>query len=248
MPAQCAFCPEPANKSGEHLWSEWMKQLSPGRKHFAIKDQNRKVIKSWVKPELDWTAKVVCETCNNEWMGNIENDHAKPSMSELIAGKLDIPIDQKRANSIALFGFKTAVILDYVQRKPTPEPFFEESARYEFRKSLTIPYNVDMWLTGFASPGRGEVNTLYGEASPRPGKNLQLYVCTYAVEHLVIQIVSHKAKGIRDVATKHDFAAIPFWPTIEDNFMWPPADVLRTVEDFDAFSDRWKTVDIGTLI
>jgi hypothetical protein len=242
MTAQCAFCPETANMSGEHLWSEWMKELSPGKKRFAIKDENRKVIKSWVKPELDWTANVVCETCNNGWMSDIENNHAKPSMSELIAGKLDIPINQERANSIALFGFKTAVILDHIQNKPKPEPFFEESSRYEFKKSRTIPHNVGMWLTKFATPGRGEINTLYNKGSVSAGIDFTTYVCTYAIEYLVIQIVSHRADKIRAIMPKNDFVAIPFWPAIPNDFVWPSPDVLRTTDDFDTFSDRWKVV------
>jgi hypothetical protein len=244
--SKCAFCPETANMSGEHLWSDWMNQLSPGKKQLVIKDKNRQVIKSWTKPELDWTANVVCETCNNEWMSDIENDHAKPSMSELIVGKLDIPINQERANSIALFAFKTAVIIDHLKRDS--EPFFEESIRYEFKKSRTIPENVDMWLTGFAAPGRGEINTLYGKGSVSPGVDLTLYVCTYAVEHFVIQTVAHKTNGVREIKTNHNFAAIPFWPAIPDNFVWPPSDVLRTIEDFDAFSDRWGFVDVNAII
>jgi hypothetical protein len=240
MNKECAFCPETANMSGEHLWSDWMNPLLPGKKHFTIRNENREVIKNWVAPKLDWTANVVCEACNNGWMSELENNHARPSMGELIKGKLDIPIKQSRADSMALFGFKTTVILDHLRR--SNQPFFERSARHEFRKSLTIPRNVGMWLTGFSGLGRGEINTLYGKGSVDADKILETYVCTYAVEHLVIQIVSYKADGIRGMRTKDKFVAIPFWPRIPDDFVWPPPDVLHTVSDFDVFSDRWQDV------
>jgi hypothetical protein len=173
-------------------------------------------------------------------MSGVENDYARPSMSELIAGKLNIPIDQARADSIALFGFKTSVILDHLRRDA--EPFFERAARHEFRNSLTVPDNLRMWLTGFLTPGRGEISTSYGKASPGSEKNLELYVCTYAIERLVLQIVAFKQSGILKVAPKDNFLAVPFWPQIVPNFVWPPADILRNVAEFNLFSDRWINV------
>jgi hypothetical protein len=122
MPRECAFCPATAKMSGEHIWSDWMNGLLPGKKRFISKDKDGKVIFQRIAKELDWTAKVVCKPCNETWMSKIEGDHAKPSMEDLITGKLDIPIMQSRANSIALFGFKTAVVLDHLRRDP--EPFF----------------------------------------------------------------------------------------------------------------------------
>jgi len=217
-----------------------MNKLTPGKKRFVILNENREIVRNWDSSGLNWKVNVVCEKCNNGWMSDIENDHAQPAMTELIAGKLDIPIDQKRADSIALFGFKTAVVLDHLRRDN--EPFFERSVRHEFRKSLTIPTNIRMWLTGFLTPGRGEINTLYGKGSPGPEKHLELYVCTYAVERLVIQIAAFKENGILRATSKNNFSAVPFCPKIDPGFVWPPVDILRNVDDFNSFSDRWGNV------
>ena len=239
MTNECAFCPDTANISGEHLWSDWMNKIVPGEKIFAIKNESRQIIANWTGPELNWKANVVCEACNNGWMSSLESQHAMPSMSDLIIGKVDIPIDQVRANSIALFGFKTAVVIDHIERNR--QPFFERSIRHEFRHSLTIPYNVSMWLTGFASRGRGEINTLYRKGEIAAGKEIEVYTCTYAVEHLVIQVVSYKETGIqRAVSIGDEFLTVPFWPKIPDAFIWPPSRVLNNTSDFDRFSDRWK--------
>ncbi len=241
MLRECAFCPAPAN-SGEHLWPDWLNAIVPGRKRFTMRNEKGEIIRDWVKPELDWTAKVVCEPCNNEWMSDLENVHAKPSMTELILGKLDVQVDQSRANSIAISAFKTAVVFDHLSRGR--DPFFERSARHEFRNSLTIPRNVGMWLTRFAPSGKGESHTCYHEGKILPDKSLEMYVCTYAIEHLVIQVVGYKTKGLEEVHSKVDFSAIPFWPKIPDAFVWPPTDVLQTVSDFDSFSGRWQNVDV----
>jgi hypothetical protein len=219
-----------------------MNKIVPGEKHFAVKDENRQIIRDWKGPELNWKVNVVCETCNNGWMSDLEAQHAMPSMSDLITGKLDIPIDQKRADSIALFGFKTAVIVDYAGRKG--DFFFGRDVRHEFRRSQTIPYNVSMWLTGFASRGRGEINTLYRKGEISAGKQIEVYTCTYAVEHLVIQVVSYNETGIQRASSVDEFLAVPFWPKIPDAFRWPPTRVLCDVSEFDRFSDRWSSFNV----
>ena len=241
MPRECAFCPAPAN-SGEHLWSDWLNELLPGGKRFTMRDENKEITRDWVKPDLDWKAKVVCEPCNNQWMSELENVNAKPSMTDLILGESDVPVNQTRANSIALFAFKTAVVFDHLARGDAP--FFERSARHEFRNSMTIPDNVDMWLTRYAPSGSGFAQTVYHNGKIPPDKTLAMYVCTYSIEHLVIQIVGYKEHGIHQVASKNHFQAIPFWPEIQDAFVWPPADVLHTVGEFDSFSARWQQVDV----
>jgi hypothetical protein len=172
-------------------------------------------------------------------MNEIEQNHAKPSMADLIVGKSDILVDQSRAHSIALFGFKTAIIFDSLAR--TREPFFDRSVRHGFRISLTIPSNIRMWLTKFALPGRGEVSTTYLEGRPSDEERIEMYVCTYAVEYLVIQIIAFKQQGLLGVSTKDNFTAVPFWPVV-DTFTWPPDEILRTVDDFAAFSDRWNNI------
>jgi hypothetical protein len=240
MPQECAFCPETANRSGEHLWSDWMAELLPGKKQLTIRGTNREIKQRWTSKTLDWTAKVVCQKCNNGWMSDIESYHAKPSMSDLIIGKDDIQIDQAKADSIALFAFKSAVVVDYLRR--AEEPFFDRSTRHNFKNSLSIPKDVGMWLTKFAQPGRGEISTTYLKGNPPDGNGIEMYVCTYAVEYLVIQVVGFRHPGLRGISTKDKFTAVPFWPRIADAFVWPPAEILQSVDEFKAFSDRWNDV------
>lgn len=237
---ECAFCDSTAKKTGEHVWSKWISRLLPGKKRLRRLDSNRDVIKRSISNTIDWKVPVVCHPCNTRWMSDIiENKHAKPAMSDLILDKPG-PIDQMRANSIALFSFKTAVILDQLVIEHTP--FFERSVRHEFKKSLTIPPDVGMWLTRFAPRGRGEANTFYNEGTAPEGGGIKMYVCTFSAEHLVLQIVAFKQFGLKSVATKDEFTAVPFWPMIEAGFTWPPSSCLRTASEFDAFSDRWLNI------
>jgi hypothetical protein len=56
--------------------------------------------------------------------------------------------------SLALFGFKAAVLADHAFRKR--RPFFKPSVREAFRNSLRIPPGVQMWLPS-CDPRRGAV-------------------------------------------------------------------------------------------
>jgi hypothetical protein len=239
MAQECAFCPSIATLTGEHIWSDWLNGVLPGRRRFSIKNDKREVVRTWTAPELNWKAKVVCEDCNSGWMSRLENDHAKPAMLDLILDKPNIKIDKPRARSIALFAFKTAVIFDHIAKDRAY--FFDRSTRHEFARSHTIPTNVDMWLTRFGIKGHGEANTAYHAGSPAPERSIEMYVLSYSVEALVLQVVSHKATGVSQFSPESEFSAIPFWPDLPNvDIFWPPSPSLNSAADFDNFSDRWQ--------
>src|SRR5271169_3869635 len=195
---ECAFCSTTADISGEHLWSAWMDALFPGKKRFTVKNEKGEVTAQWDKPALDWKANVVCGRCNSTWMSKIENDHAKPALTDLILDKLDIPIAESRANSIALFAFKSAVVFNHL--RPVADPFFPQSARHNFREVRAIPGNVRMWMAGFLPVGKGEVQTVYHNGALPNGNRIRLYVCTYAVGHFVFQVLAARQGGFTPFA------------------------------------------------
>jgi hypothetical protein len=243
---ECAFCPETAKLSLEHLWSAWMDELFPGRKRFTDLDEEGRVIRERYTKELDATAKVVCENCNNGWMSNLESQHAKPAMMELITGKVDIPISKSRARSIALFAFKTAVVFDHCNR--SDPPFFQRSSRHLFAKSLVIPFGVSMWMTGFLPIGKGAALVRRHEGQLSATKSLKLYVCTYSVGHLVFQVVACRQQTGMFIPfspqRSYENLAIPFFPHLPRGISWPPDDVLRTDSEFEEFASRWQVIVI----
>jgi hypothetical protein len=221
-----------------------MNELFPGKKRFTIKGPGGELVSQHVGMGLDWKAKVVCESCNNGWMSDIETQHAKPSMTDLILGKPNTPIGQSRATSIAIFAFKTAVILNHMHRRV--EPFFRPSVRHRFRQHLAIPGNVTMWMAGF-SPSKGEVQTWYSDGKLSPANSIELYTCTYAVGHFVFQVVGqwqNRLTAFRPHDAAFDRIAVPFWPAglLPQNLRWPTDHILRSVDDFDGFAIRWKAV------
>lgn len=219
-----------------------MNALFPGQKKFL--DLIEK--KDWSSSQLNWKAKVVCEPCNNGWMSEIESLHAKPAMTDLIDGKLNIPLPQSRAYSIALFAFKTTVILEHLNRSRSVR-FFPRQIRHRFRQTLEIPHNVRMWMTGFLPPGQGRCFTSYHELPN--SDSLELYVCTYGIGRFVFQVVAERRPTFLTLfpILGFEYLAVPFWPHIPDGFEWPPEAILETVKDFDSFAMRWQRLNIRNL-
>lgn len=225
-----------------------MNDLFPGKKLFTRRDEHGTVLGQWVSSTLDWKAKVVCRPCNNGWMSHVESKHAKPAMTELIKLKPGTIIDKKRARSLAIFAFKTAIVFDHVARNRPP--FFLRTVRHRFKEALDIPpTSVCMWMAASFAPRRGEVITVYHEGWLSPKNRIRIYVCTYAVGSLVFQVVAQRQQGFIPFGPipGFDFLSVPFWPVqfVPVGLQWPPADVLRTNEDFESYASRWKTLSVA---
>jgi hypothetical protein len=175
-------------------------------------------------------------------MSDIESQRAQPAMKDLIAGKVDIHISQPHANSIALFAFKTTVVIEHLNRRRTGR-FFPREVRHRFRQTLDIPPNINMWMAGYLPPGQGPCTTVYHEL-PDPG-SLELYVCTYAIGRFVFQVVAERKPSSFALSPVAGFEhlAVPFYPRIPTGFVWPPEAVLKTVKDFDFFAARWSRLN-----
>jgi len=235
---------QPAKLSREHVHSDWMNAIIPGT-------WNRVVFSSdglhaeHDSLELNWTVNVVCETCNNGWMSDLENNHAKPILSPLIAGEMDIPITQLDAHSIAIFAFKTAIIVDLIRKGKVVVPFFSRRIRAAFRRTLDIPTSVNMWMCAYATKEkRADVLSAYYKTEmPRIGP-FELYVCTYAAGSFAFQVVAIKSLGLARLIPdgKFDRLSVPFWPQIVPDFVWPPQTALRSIEEFTQYHRRWEKV------
>jgi hypothetical protein len=251
---ECAFCPETANLSLEHLWSDWMNALFPGKKRFTRRDRHGNILRQWVSDDLSWKARVVCKPCNEGWMSNIESKHAEPAMAELIHLKPDTILDKTRAESLAIFAFKTAVVFDHVSRNRPP--FFSREVRHRFRETLAIPAtNVAMWMATSFAPRNGEVLTCYTKGKLTPRNDLETYVCTYAIGRLVFQVVGivlQSKQGLISfgpAAAEFESLSVPFWPlqSLPLGFRWPPIDVLRSSADFENYAIRWKDLRVESV-
>ena len=80
---ECAFCFATQGLTKEHIISDWVNGLFPGRSEVNYQDGKGRAEK-WHADKIDWKARVVCRDCNNGWMSDLESTLAKPSLTPLI--------------------------------------------------------------------------------------------------------------------------------------------------------------------
>jgi hypothetical protein len=181
-------------------------------------------------------------------MSDLENKHAKPAMKDMIVSGASQSILPHGTTAISLFAFKTAVIADHMH--PTRKPFFSPVARSRFRTSLEIPRGVRVWIGSLRSRQgvRAILRARYLKKNLRPVKGFEFYAVTFALRHLILQVLA--CKRLRPNFLPADFpmlqepigwiqarATAEIWPSDGLPVLWPRRDMGDDV--LDAFCDRW---------
>jgi hypothetical protein len=245
MPRECAFCTHVGPLSNEHIFAKWVRDLlsGPADAFYIGGASNRN--ERFATGAIDWKAKVVCSSCNNTWMSEIEEVHAKPVLTPLVTGsEIDVPIAQAMARSIAIYAFKTAVVQDHAGRRL--EPFFSARLRHAFKATHSIPGNVRIWICGIKQKlPNVQVLTAYYTGQISPTYPWTMYVSTFEIGHFVMQIVAVKQFGqigFRPLAG-YENIGIPVWPGIPADATWPGRYVLDgNSGQFLGFAKRWERV------
>jgi hypothetical protein len=209
-------------------------------------------IREWNKKGLGHKEYTVCQKCNNTWMSDVENNHAKPCISNMIVSDSPVSLDFTCLVSISIFVFLKAIVGDHIQRDE--KPFFSFAVRTKFRQSLSLPPNMQVWLgcLGALDPHNAIFRMKYGYTHPNVKSGMEIYTFTWGVGRLVIQLASLKYKNPRlrnnrivPIVPPHQFwdqFAIPIWPPIWPSsgtaVVWPPKHHLSN-SLLDKFSDRF---------
>jgi hypothetical protein len=241
---ECAFCPSTAKLTLEHITSEWMNDLFPGE-NIHLREARGQVTQWKTRDEIDWKARVVCGDCNNGWMSDLENDHAKPVLTPLITGDATrMEITQQVARSIALWIFKTAVVLDQAHHRPYP--WFPKDVREEFRTDRKMTSLVQMWICG-VDGGRRHINlrSMYGAIKITPTYPVFSYICTGGIGNFAFQLCSFKHERMNTrlfPLPDFDQIAVPIWPQMPSGVTWPFSENLKGQEGLTGFLNRWSSI------
>lgn len=246
----CAFCPSKARITGEHLWSAWAGG-SLGRQlyRFTRRTINGKV-NTWAHTELNPKARVVCHGCNTGWMSQLEKK-TKAVAKEMVVNCTETTLRGPDIATLAAFGFLKTVVGDHMHSN-TP-PFFTFEERQSFRKTLSIPGGVQMWLASVPFQ-HGLFKSMHIDGFAGTPAPFQLNIFTYGLGHLVVQVAGCKWKadvlnqlGLPPRLTQDkvwDGCSISVWPSIRTPVLWPPKAVMsRPV--LDEFIVRWTHLVFG---
>ena len=240
----CAFCPERANRTGEHLWSAWAGELFGKQKFVNTRKEDGGQVITWEHEELNAKARVVCGQCNSGWMSDLEN-RMKGVAAGMVARCSPTSLGDEDIATIAAFGFLKAIVGDYMhENRP---PFYNTEERYLFRRTLAIPRGVQLWLASMEGL-HGVFKSMGAEAPVQ-------YSTSYQVEcfHLWAWLPCHSSCGGRWMKKSRNkyysaplliespdwtTTSIPIWPDCRTPVSWPPPSRLPR-KSIDGFVKRW---------
>jgi hypothetical protein len=243
----CGFCPETANITGEHLWSAWFGKKLRTKKLLVTRKEADGTLRQWPKKSLDEKARVVCGLCNNGWMSDLECQ-AKTIVDDMALYCTPKALHARDLTILAASAFKGAIVADLMHdNRP---PFFSLFQRRRFAKDLTIPSGVQMWLGSIAHQ-RGLFKSYYAVTKAGTSQGFELNIFTYALGHLVIQVVSakwkkkahrrHASPPALTQAVEWDAVSVPFWPNCGATVSWPPPMHMGDAV-VDEFVRRWGNI------
>jgi hypothetical protein len=255
MPKECAFCSHYAD-SREHVFSDWMLGMLPPKQRYIFTERvvKRDEYVRYAGKKIKIKAKVVCTTCNNGWMSDLEA-LCQTAMGHLLFNDSLSVLRPDALNTIARFAFKTLVIANH--KGLATVPFFSFSIRQDFRLYGHIPDGVQIWMAtrkiiagknyGFWKSSHGETDKCFPHA-------FAMYGCTWNFQNIVLQI---SAARWQDETRRNSLpplmfpqddnwekASLTIWPLPSGNIQWPPLFYLGD-DTLPGYRDRWDTFSVN---
>src|SRR5260370_12410263 len=246
----CAFCPETADITGEHIWSAWAGRMFGERRYTITRKELDGRVRAWKRPHLGPKTNVVCGNCNNGWMSDLET-RVKPIIGDMVCKCNETTLHDKDIATIAVWAYTKAIVAEHSHNNR--KPFFTFAERQLFRQTLSIPNGVQIWLASMPVQ-HGLFKSYVIETPLNAPRRFELNVFTYGLGHFVIQAVTarwnkkalrwHTPPPVLTQAIEWDSCSIPFWPRSGAPISWPPAGHMSH-QVVDAFVQRWTQLIRG---
>ena len=155
----CAFCPFNGRLSKEHFWGDWLRPHlrafvvgNPKTKHTVsltaasgdrvfMHQRKRGSLELRDGDARDQTLRVVCETCNNNWMSQLQT-RAKPTILALVRGEWPLIAATER-RALAAWCTMFSMVIEFADpptRASTP------AERAYLKERLEPPPNWTVWI------------------------------------------------------------------------------------------------------
>lgn len=227
MHNQCLFCKStPLTK--EHVLPQWLRKHYP---KMSVVNEFTSNHKQWVTQPFDLTAKVVCKSCNEGWMADLE-EKFRPIFDEMIVLN-ELVINKPKQSIIALWVQKTVLMLNQATPgsiKITPETYDEiyknkkETKRIMVNLGWRMKYGQDK-NDPIASFTIKQINSIqirkdiYENVKKQTGRGGFAWKATLAVGPLVFELMGHNMNVILEITgnTKVMQTIRPY----KTDFKWP---------------------------
>jgi hypothetical protein len=204
---QCIFCGCEGDLSKEHLWSSWMEGLFPKEatpEHYEVLSvRTHKVVPVGTPKILSRQGgaitkklRVVCQTCNNEWMSELE-DQVKPILTPLILGQEIVlnPVMQRTLAewiSLKMMIAEHNVPADVIVRQVDRDQFLRDRTIPPYFRIWVISNRSEKWRSRYIR--HNATFTLPSKPLMSPRKNTQ--TIAWGVGRLFIFVMMSSAEGL----------------------------------------------------
>lgn len=245
---QCAFCPETANLTAEHLWGQWVSEALQLEGVTLTRLELDGRMNTFRHVGLNATAKVVCAGCNNGWMSNLESD-TQSIIRDMVANASTTTLQPQQLSVLAALALTKAIIADQMHVTSTSHSILTLAERQRFAKTLSLPPGVQVWLSSLASKNHGLLKSRYSETKGNTSRDVRLESFTYSIGYVVFQVVilrwkkvlfrrQEKPLGVKQSPAWDRFSALA-WPNGGNPLDWPTAEPLQR-EFIESFTERWQ--------
>jgi hypothetical protein len=243
----CRFCGAPAD-SMEDAWPKWLTtHFASDQPATAQFERRGQVLPSWkqLRPEL--TVRCVCESCNNGWMSDLENE-TKPWLEPMLRGERTL-LDLTSQARLTLWLVKTAMVLEAID--PLPLRGYTDAECSALRTVSAVPYRTSVWVS-FATDSTflfsSKTRHLADETTARiTGIATTLGFGHFAAQVFTIRVPDHVAGTMSVTANARrgpwDQATVRIWPNQAATEPWPPAVGLDGEAGLDALATRFSVSD-----
>jgi hypothetical protein len=245
LPGLCIFCGR-GGLSKEHIFPDWMRQLfrrTPTDTHTEGEiwwvPNPRSNNEMWTLPARRLVqghagsrkVRVVCRSCNNGWIGDID-EAAKPTLLPLIC---DRPTIINRDQQQILGKFLTKVVITSEYTKPRDRAIPKEQRDYFFLNRNPLPlwhiwigrYNGSLWreLMIFHHMVKLLAHTEKPSGGPR-----NTHSTVMGMGSLLALVIGTSRNNLTfEIGDSHESALVRLWPIRNDIIRWPPPDVIGDV-------------------
>jgi hypothetical protein len=182
--------------------------------------------------------RTVCDTCNNGWMSQLEQDTI-PILKPLLLD-LSIPLSLEEQLVLAAWVMKTGMVLDSIYKH---DHFYQRDRCKNLRETRAIPDQTLIWIGRFFGNGKHAGLTDFSLDSPPDFKVANGCVLSFVLGRVVFQILSIKPrvdyKERRFTAVtrsgRWDELLSQIWPSLGHQLTWPP---IRSFTLYSRFSVR----------
>jgi hypothetical protein len=234
------FCERSAS-SKEDVWPVWLQKPFRSDKARIIAERQGDLLRSW-KSRTAFQVKRVCQTCNNGWMSQLENE-VKPLFEAILRGALT-NITIQAQSTIAVWAMKTAMVLEACCSEKTW--FYTKENRQRLGSNREMPARTSVFMAKCVAQSDIYSATKNHWTSEYAGA-VRAHVTTMAFGPVAIQVVTIRTPVSlpEEIRVTYDMSDGPWgttlvevWPVKREPLAWPPKHGLQGDIGLKALTER----------